>query len=550
MTAPDERVVWTVPGTASGPSCNATPPFLRENVVAESHFHDELIDSLWRNDMMKSGVSRRPIGVRESRRRKFIRETLPAAIALILLLAAVGTWGTARAGPLVCQTYVPVSASVTTNPTNVTISWNIGDPSSVLLYWGNTTNYGFTAINGTVYGSGGYTTPLDYLEPSTTYYFHLIATESPGYPGVCPGSLASHWGTPYDPLNQFSGRVTDVNGNPPPEAGIEVFIRCAGPLQWNEYYSEANSAGYFTSQNLQKNCTSIGGYAITAFAGSPTGSPYTNWLGHWNETIVVWAPQTVNFYLPRTFLSPTLVNYALFTNSADVNLEFCEYTSSSYSYTTSTTVNVGILGLGSSYSSSIAVGGTFGSGGCTTTFGEPSDEEWGSYNTSGGILVNNVAGRSVINLWTQYYGGKYGGGFGSSGPLANPVSEPDSNATACFAENTHWYQQIIGPHSEQTISLGASGTISKLGSDTLNFNVGSLLAPLVLIPGIGEVSSAILASLTLSSTWGYSWSTTHTDGFNVTADIITGATGGTFTAACQGSSTAGQGLAIEVWQDS
>jgi len=502
--------------------------------------------------MRKSGAGRRSIRVRESWSRKFIRGTLPAATVLVLLLATLGTLSAARGDPLVCQTYVPVSATVTANPTNATISWNIGDPSSVLLYWGNTTNYGFTAINGTVYSAGGYITSLDYLQPSTTYYFHLIATESPGHPGVCPGTLASHWGTPYDPLNQFSGRVTDVNGNPPPQAGIEIFIRCGGPLQWNEYYSEANSEGYFTSQYLQKNCTSIGGYALTAFAVSPTGSPYTNWLGHWNETIVVWAPQTVNFYLPKTFVGPTVVNYALFTNSGVVNLQFCKYSSSSYSYTTSSSSIWGLFGISGTASSQVTVGGSFGSGLCSSTVGEPSNEYWGSYDTSGMLLVNNINGRAVTDVYEEYYGDQIGGGIGSGGPLANPVSEPTTQGAACHEGGKIWGDPPIqiGPNSNVQISLGASGTISQLGSDTFSFNLAALLAPLVLIPGIGEVASVILSTLTASATWGYAWSTTQTDQFNVTADIVTGSQGGTFTAACQGSSSSGQGLAIEVWQDS
>ena len=67
--------------------------------------------------MRKSSVNRRSRGVRASPGRKFIRGTLPAATVLILLLATIGALGTARADPLVCQTYVPVSASVTTNST-------------------------------------------------------------------------------------------------------------------------------------------------------------------------------------------------------------------------------------------------------------------------------------------------------------------------------------------------------------------------------------------------------------------------------------------------
>jgi hypothetical protein len=266
----------------------------------------------------------------------------------------------------------------------------------------------------------------------------------------------------------------------------------------------------------------------------------------------VWAPQVVNFYLLPNFESPTIVNYALFTNSSLVNLEFCKVSSTSYSITTSSSATYGALGLTGTASSSVQASGSFSSAICSTTVGQPSNEYWGTYSTTGMILVNNIASRTVTDLWEQYFGDQSGGGLGSGGPLTDPISPPTTQAQACHAGGKVWGDPAVyvGPQSNEQISLGASGSISQLGSDTFGFNLGSLLGPVVLVPGIGTAASVVLSSLTASSTWGYSWSTTLTDEFNVTAEIVTGSTGATFSASCQGSSSSSQGLAIEVWQDS
>ena len=447
---------------------------------------------------------------------------------------------------------ITVSMAVT-NPTNVTVKVTVSVNSTVYFYWGNTTNYGFTLLGGTWFPSSSLTHSyfIDFLEPSTTYYYEVKASTKCYYGGTDQGS----WQTGSDSMTTFSGVIQDVSGNKAPQ-DTSVIAWC--------YNSVDNY--HWTAQAFVQS-TTTGQYSLTAWNGCspPNGNGYhvavllggtylgylaDAWYGHWNETVVTWAPQVVNFYLPTTFTGPTIVNYALFTNSNEVNLEFCKYTSSSYSYTTSTTSTWGIAGFSGSTTSTVQVGGSFESGFCSKTLGEPSDEEWGGFNMSGGILVDNVHDRTVSDAWVQYYGDKTGGGLGSGGPLSNPVTEPSGNAAACHAGGVAWYKQEIGPNSVIPISLGASGTVSQLGSDTFSFNLGGLLAPLILIPGIGEVASVIDSMVSASATWQYSWSTTLTNQFNVTATIATGSSAGVFTVACQGSTSPGEGLAVEVWQDS
>jgi hypothetical protein len=58
------------------------------------------------------------------------------------------------------------------------------------------------------------------------------------------------------------------------------------------------------------------------------------WQGHWNETIVVWAPQAVNFYLPSYTISPFIPQVLDFSNAPT------GYDSISYQATFSTTDNL------------------------------------------------------------------------------------------------------------------------------------------------------------------------------------------------------------------
>ncbi len=468
--------------------------------------------------------------------------------------------------------YVPnclrIDVTVNTNATNSQIEFELTSVQATLtLIWGNSTSYVFTAFSSVYYANTNqwYSEPLNYLQPNTTYYYKLSGTE----PGENPATKTGSWGAGSDvPYLQssgdtISGTVFDDNGTHAP-SGVEVAATCNFKNAPWSLYGDTNSLGqysiYVGSKGTDNVCLSLiggagrEGYVLqveNGFCGIiGCNSGDTQWNGRWNETVVVWAPQIVNFYLPTIFVTYGFVNYALFTSSADVNLEFCQVTSSSWSYSTSSSQTWSFLGDGATSQSGVAVSGGFSSGVCSTTYGEPSDEDWGGYLTTGDLMFNGVNARTTSDLWANYYGNEYGGGIGSGGPLSNPISEPTSAATACNAGGINWFQKPVGAHSNINVGLGASGTITALGSDTFSVNYASFLLPLLFIPGLGEATSFLLSALTLTSSQTYSWSTTLTNEFNVTADIVTGATGGDFTVACQGSSSSSHGLAIEVWQDS
>jgi hypothetical protein len=468
----------------------------------------------------------------------------------------------------------------TPEATNVSLSWDESPSYSnatTTFSWGNLTGGPTYNVNWT--GGSRFSTFADFLNSSTRYSFTLTANtpDRPCGRQYASGAYSGSWTTlseqTYYNLTdswEISGTVEDVSNNTPSVNTI-VVAHCSqflpnqatlgnpeDPLTWWDFSEAIGTHPYkldvsdepYSSQNV---CGSDGLTYVVSVENGPfcfnQVCAGNTWEGQWNETITTWVPQTVNFHLPTVFYSPTIVNYALFTSSSLVNLEFCKYSSSSWSYSAGSTSSYGFDGVSGSYTSSVSVSGGFGSGFCAETYGEPSNEDWGTYLTTGGILVNNVDNRVVSDQWMQYYGGEVGGGIGSGGPINNPVSEPTGISSACYTQGVHWYQRYIGPNTQLQVQLGASGTISQLGSDSLSFNLAQSLASLVYIPGIGEAAGYVASSLSATSSWQYSWSTSLTDQFNVTADIVTGSTGHEFTLACQGSSTQGQGLAIEVWQD-
>jgi hypothetical protein len=454
----------------------------------------------------------------------------------------------------VCDGIFSISSSVSSQSTSATIYFtpSITPPqycnlaTKITLTWGNSTSYSTTALSSASETAGTqYNYILDFLQPSTTYYYHIHGTSSYG-----SYDYYGSWGTGSDSSTTISGTVYDAKTGATAPANTIVEVWCIANPNSNYVWGYTSSSGTYSLNVGGLDCAKYGSGGAGAYVASFGYSQGGYWQGHWNETIVVWAPQTVNFYLPENFLSPTLVSYALFTSSSVVGLQFCDISSSTYSYTTSSSITYGVAGLTGTAASSVEVSNTFTSGYCSSTVHEPSNEDWGTFNTTGMLLVNNINGGAVTDVWMSYYGVQHGGGIGSGGPLADPVSEPTSSTGACTTGNINWFHKSVGANSTIQIPISASGTISKLGSDTFSFNIGSLLSPLVDVPGLGEVASAISSTITATSTWGYSWSTSLTNEFSIEATITTGDSSGTFTAACQGSSSSGQGLAIEVWQDS
>ena len=193
----------------------------------------------------------------------------------------------------------------------MTITWqespNFSNTSN-WFNWGNTTNYGFT-LNPS-YNGVTYTVFLDFLDPQTVYYFQIEIV--PSYKSCTTEYLpSSNYGT-FTTLMEaiyvgqygavIMGVVYNANGQRAP-MGLEVYVQCTGYNLWSQYtFTNAQGASSMTPGLGQTGCTQYGkGYYIVELLN--TGNIKTQWPGYWNESVVIWAVQCVNFVLPSNYLT-------------------------------------------------------------------------------------------------------------------------------------------------------------------------------------------------------------------------------------------------------
>jgi len=430
------------------------------------------------------------------------------AIAVIISLLFVISPASIRAsptpGPLSCVVTDTVTSSVTYHATNATISWTVQVKSTIYLYWGNTTNYGYTAVNGTVYGSGTNTTFLDFLEPGTNYYYYVEAMFDPPHPYYCPGAYSGGWGTPADHMTTISGQVVDVNGTSAPS--IEIWIRCRISPPWNDY-PMTNATGYYldTSIGNKLSCDSplYGGYEITAFAAPLGGPNYQNFLGHWNETIVVWAPQQVNFGLPTT-TETWLPMAAAFVNNNGRALQGGTYfLNSTYSKWWS----------GYQYSSSVQ----FKESGNFTYPVNQNQVILGLYQTDGMLVMNATTNRTPYVSAIQYWGPQQ-----KSSDNPNYAKDPDTlanfNPTNCAGG--YKVNRPAGTWWNGTAKVSGSVVQQVKAGVYLTWGVGLGIGVDFGLTGIGigvglDISFILVdysESITLSQTATWGWNVQYTAG--------------------------------------
>ena len=109
--------------------------------------------------------------------------------------------------------------------------------------------------------------------------------------------------------------------------------------------------------SVEEPCSTRGGYAISVVT-SPADICLTEfdcmtdaaWDDHWNETIVVAAPQVVSFVAPLNFVGPWVPRELEYTDSPYVTLSFAESVGVTTTYT-ATAAGTGTV-TSSSFSSS------------------------------------------------------------------------------------------------------------------------------------------------------------------------------------------------------
>jgi len=294
-----------------------------------------------------------------------------ACVVVFLMATAGGTLGQSTPGPAVCTcacygtcggggcptgSSLGIEASTQPTATNVTLSWH---PTTEYLYgawanvtFGNTTAYPFYAAN----DSGGYADDgssiyLNYLEPSTTYYYKIVAW------GYCISSPYSFYHQTY--TAQFTtsaevvssgsqiyldGTVLNTTGSPG-SGGQLVLAHCSdwlggwqnqtwggsGSGDWAMYtHTGSNGAfqlpmGVLSGNSYVNLCDQAGASTvISILADGQTVCDFydqcaysTSWggLGVWNETLVVWDRPYVDTELPTNFLSDPVLQVADFSNA-------------------------------------------------------------------------------------------------------------------------------------------------------------------------------------------------------------------------------------------
>lgn len=457
-------------------------------------------------------------------------------VAFMILMALSnaligGARGGGTEGPTCVKYNITFSGvGVTTTSTNASLHWSVSQTASVSLAWGNTSTYGFTALNGQGETTGG-TSYINFLEPNTKYYYRLSASASCG----SSGSYASTFTTQawpvvdmYSPSAWVNGTVSSPGGNGSRPAGLTVQVGCLNPL--------------LDAQPRYGYTDSSGNYSILVW--SPTFQPLTcvpdklplivqlqnyggtMWKGHWNETIVIWAPQSVNFYLPTNSVSGFIPMTYDFTNSSYV--QFTLTTSSTL--TTSESYGLSIQGA----MDGVAVGGGLSyltSAWVTTTSSYPG-VTGDSYRMQQKFEVTGTEVFSVIsravNLFPLFFEPS---GSISSGPtsvtdwMSRPACDSDPGVVYCI------YFQGSSPYSNSMTSGGSYAL-----SSSFQVSVSESLD----IPGIGTGSGSIQGSYSTTLTS----QTSYTVGFTVSppSNVCY-----RFEYVFQGDGSGTQGVVAHVW---
>ena len=205
---------------------------------------------------------------------------------------------------------------------------------------------------------------LDFLEPGTTYYFEIVASP-PG--ATCDytyttGTHSGSWSDPSDSMTTIQGVVTDASGATA-DGQYAVYAWCYD--QYTGYLWTAqtttNANGVY-DLNAGDTCWDEDvGYNVGVLMPGSTGTtyfgyaPFYQWWGHWNETIVTWAPQYVNFVLPMTYTSAYLPAYVDYSNAplgsttyTSLQIGTGESFENEYTYSWSAGASVGGIGGGTS----------------------------------------------------------------------------------------------------------------------------------------------------------------------------------------------------------
>lgn len=453
------------------------------------------------------------------------------ATVVLTILVTVGFsgWalGTAAAGPQIiippggggCWTYhspigiTVVSPGSTTNATNATVAFRISSSSVVTngyfnLSWGNSTSYPFRAFSNV---SVGDTTPvsqfLNYLDPNWTYYYHIqgwVACDDSNGFHFYWGNDSGSFNTGADYTNVIAGTVEDVNGTYAP-VGLLVTASC---------YNSGTDYGYSASGHVvlygefsitinSQYCYDYQlGYAVSVDdwcywdSSCAANLGTTAWFAHWNETIVVWAPQNLQFILENVTQTAVPVSIG-FVSAVDADT-YLNLTSTS-STTTAYTVDLPMF-LGPVYVGSYDVQtSTISTVTLTQSSGENKNFElFGMYNTTGNVLIDGIGYNRLPHVdWSQVWGVANSHLFFPT-RISDPKTLSDYNKNSNCAE---WMEGITG-HTSDIASVGVAGSTTEVSGLNFSFSYSGQIDLGIAEAGVG---AEFHVQATLSQTTGYSF---------------------------------------------
>lgn len=505
-----------------------------------------------------------------------------AALALlaacVFVLSTLGTAGIAGADPQVrCQPCTPcdpicgqpcptggltIVANVQAQITNFSATFGPsgGSNQPTLAYfnlsWGPTSAYGYNPV---VNEKVGTITPgtslVNYLNPGATYYWQVQAWlpchDNLGwhfYHASSSGQLTvgaeSGYLSKYG--NFMKGTVQDTTGSAAP-SNVQIGITCLDTAYpYGEYaqYGNTGSNGVFSvligRADGQPECAgaSPAGYVVSVENGILGAS--AQWNNHWNETIVIYSPQFVNFYLNTAHLSSTAIADSMeFTHTNNAQVAYCKDTSSTAETEADLSVSGTAFGVGFDYQSTTSYSYTFGSSSCDSGVGSPGFEDWGYHYVAGDVAFDAVDGRVSSIPWIQYYGPAYNGGTGNAGagPVQDWATEPTSASGACTIQNNVWFHwEVPGNSGLETETVYAAGTVS--GETGMSAGASLQL----------DLDGTSVA--TLSYTQGTTLTTSESSQFYASVLIPNDSSNQYFTISCSGSGQSDTGIVLHVWQDS
>lgn len=461
-------------------------------------------------------------------------------------------------------TPLQVGATVTTSSTNATIQVSVSPDLSgtnVTIEWGNSTGYNYAPPS----VPSNWTIFLNYLDPSTSYYFEVDAR--PPVQSSCTqqytwNTYSGSWTTSSDSMLNIQGTVHDANGTAA-DPGTVVFASCtvyvasdgslgsSDPYTWYDYTGTGSNGAYSLAVNnpadLSDNiCGEYGfGYVVSVVNGEfcPTSSCVTGntWPGVWNETVVTYAPQIVDFVLPMNFVGPYIPQVLEFSNAEAgySSLTFAKATTFDEEQTDDFGATggayVGPAEVSLSYQTSTTSSTSYTVAKAETQDGgslEVLDRFW----TSGTVefnALNRTWSMPAENSCTAACGGEV---YEDAGPgFVSSWLYPGSDAPGMY---------VITGFKNVNLSAGTSetGNVSIKGSVTTTSTFGIAVGITISLLGVGTVTlGANLGSSTSSSK-------TYSEDLSWTISVPTGGSETCFEVYGQGGSTAANtATIIGIW---